>query len=251
MKTLHITSGSLLLGLYSTGGCFILLFTIALWYEGHNELGLSMIYQLTVRDAVLWSLYSIIGFILICITTNSVEQSNSISETKKPFVAGILNSVVTIAVYLTISFLAIGIVPSYGFPMVFTMANGAIVGISTYFHVIIPIWKKPKSDDPLSELEVLKLEHDWIWKAINTISWATIIMLVSAWLVIFYQISLSVVPVEKRLEAGFMKVMGSVAFQAIYVLGGLFFGIIAELWRYSTYIRERVSQLELSNKSSS
>jgi len=206
-------------------------------------------YKLTVGDAILLGLYSVIGFILICITTDLVKKSNSMSEANKPIVAGFLNSVVTITMYLMINSIAFGIVVSYGFPMVFTFVNGGIVGVSTYFHVIIPIWKKPKSDDPLSELEVLKLEHDWIWKAINTISWAALIMLVSAWLVIFSQISLPLIPVEKRSELGFMKIIGAVAFQATYVLLGLFFGIIVKLWSYSSHIRKRVSQLKLSKNS--
>lgn len=245
MKIPHITGG-FLLAIYSTLGCFVLLFTMALWYEGQIELGLPTIYQLTRGDAILRSLYSIIGFLPIFIITNSVGQINRISETNKPLAASIFNSVVTIAVYLSISFFAVGFTPLCGFPMIFAFVNGGIVGVSTYFHVIIPIWKKSKSDNPLCELEVLKLEHDWIWKAINTISQATLIILVSVWIVIFYQISLSVVPVEKRLELGFMKLMSTVAFQATYVLAGLFFGIIAKLWSYSTYIRERVSQLKLS-----
>jgi len=148
--------------------------------------------------------------------------------------------------YLTISSVAVGIVFLAGFPMLFALVNGGIVGAATYFHVIIPIWKKRKSDDHLCELEVLKLEHDWIWKAINTISWATLILLASAWLVVFSQITLPIIPAEKRLEPAFMKLIGSFAFQAAYVCSGLFLGIIVKLWSYSTYIRERVSQLKLS-----
>jgi hypothetical protein len=224
----------------------MLLFTGALWYEGHIELSLPMVYKLTVGDAFLWGLYSIIGFILICIITNTVEQSNNISETSKPFVASVLNSVVTIATYLTINLAAVGIVALYGFPMVFTLVNGGIVGASTYFHVIIPKWKKRKSNHPSSELEALKLEHNWIWNAIHTISWATLIILVSAWLLVFSQISVVAIPIEKRLELGFLKIIGSVAFQAMYACSGLFFGIIVKLWSYSTFIRERVSELELN-----
>jgi hypothetical protein len=67
------------------------------------------------------------------------------------------------------------------------------------------MWEVLKSENEERYIEALKLEHDWIWRALNIISWATVILMTSTIFASWAQLIYPMVPLEKRYSPAFIK----------------------------------------------
>ena len=227
-----------MIALYASLGGFILLITHGLWYEGHSELGIPLFYQLTLLKSALWGSLSFIGFVPIVVATSFYLAK------KKPFNASMVNLFLNTLILVTTMFVTLGSMVWASFSLLFMVANGAIVAFSSYFYVFYG--NEDRSPPPNSKyyFEALKLEHDWILRVTNTLSWVVMIIVVSAWLVSWNQTVVPSIPEESRLTLGFVKLQTTQAIQIIYLGLGTWFGIIGKLLNRAQAIHEIIKKIE-------
>ena len=155
--------------------------------------------------------------------------------------AAFVNVIVIFISYVSLLFF----IPSlfHPYPVCFVFVNAGIVGISTFYYIAPPPWEVLKSKNRVQEIEALKLEHDWIWKAINIISWTAVIMTVSAIFISWTQIIFPSIPTEKRNTFSVIKLEAYSTIELIYLILGLWFGILYRLMDYSWRIRKRIAEI--------
>jgi len=244
------TFGSFLLGVYSYIGLVIILFGHGLWYESLREIGVLPHYRFTIEEGGIWSIYLLPSLVLIFVLTSGFKRHKLIAKLfeKKIFsleayslMAAFVNVTVIFVSYVFLLFF----IPSlfHPFKVCFVFVNAGIVGVSTLYYIAPPAWKAWKSKNRVQEIEALKLEHDYIWKAVNIISWTAVIMAVSAIFVSWTQIILPSIPAEKRYTFSVIKLQAYSAIELIYLILGLWFGILGRLMEYSWRIRKRIAEI--------
>jgi hypothetical protein len=244
------TFGSFLLGVYSYIGLVLNLVGHGLWYESLMELELSSYYHFTLKEGIIWSIYLLPSLVLIFVITSVFKchkivaklfRKTSSPDEAYPIIAALANVSIIFASYIFL----LCFIPSLLHPYLicFVAANSGIVGISTFYYIAPPPWEILKSKDKTQYIEALKLEHDWIWRAINMISWATVILAISVIFVSWTQIIFPLVPQEKRNTFAFIKLEAYSTIELMYLIFGLWFGILARLMDYSWRIRKKVAEL--------
>lgn len=225
------------------GGLFVTLLGHGLWYESLVELGIQPYYNFRLSDAITWSIYILPFPILICMATSSLKNC------KKPLrietranIAALTNLVTTYCAYTFLCYFIPTLLHPFSLSFVFIFAG--IIGISTFYFVLPPTYEILRSNNIQQETEALKLEHDWIWRAINIISWAIVILVASAILTSWTQVILPAIPPEKRYTYAFTKIEVQSVIEIIYLVVGLWFGILGKFMEYSWRIRKRIAQLD-------
>ena len=244
------TFGSFLLGVYSYIGLVIILFGHGLWYESLREIDVLPHYRFTIEEGRMWSIYLLPSFVLIFVLTSRFKCHKLIAKLfeKKFFsveayslMAAFVNVTVMFVSYISLLFF----IPSLFHPYLvcFVFVNAGIVGVSTFYYIAPPPWEVLKSRNRVQEIEALKLEHDFIWKAINIISWTALIMAVSAIFVSWTQIIFPSIPAEKLNTFSVIKLEAYSTIELIYLILGLWFGILGRLMDYSWRIRKRIAEI--------
>ena len=243
------TFESFLLGVYSYIGLVIILLGHGLWYESLREIDVLPYYRFNIEEARMWSIYLLPTFALIFVLTGRFKChkliaklfEKSFSVETYPLMAALVNVTVISVSYVSLLFL----IPSlfHPFTICFVFVNAGIVGVSTFYYIAPLPWEVWKSRNRVQEIEALKLEHDYIWKVINIISWAIVIMAVSAIFVSWTQIILPSIPAEKLYTFSVIKLQAYSAIELIYLILGLWFGILGRLMSYSWRIRKRIAEI--------
>jgi hypothetical protein len=168
-------------------------------------------------------------------------KRDELSVEAKPLIAAFINLIVILSTYALLSFIIPGL--WHPFDIFFTFLNGSIISISTFLYVCTPAWDIFKSNNTKMMAEALKLEHDWIWRAINIISWVSTIMMISTFFASWTQVILPSIPIEKHTTLASIKIMAMGAIQILHLLIGIYFGIIVQLIDYSWRIRKKIAEL--------
>jgi len=237
------------LGVYSYIGLVIILLGHGLWYESLREIDVLPYYRFNIEEGKMWSIYLLPTFALIFVLTSRFKChkliaklfEKSFSVETYPLMAALVNVTVISVSYVSLLFL----IPSlfHPFTICFVFVNAGIVGVSTFYYIAPLPWEVWKSRNRVQEIEALKLEHDYIWKVINIISWAIVIMAVSAIFVSWTQIILPSIPAEKLYTFSVIKLQAYSAIELIYLILGLWFGILGRLMSYSWRIRKRIAEI--------
>lgn len=264
-KKWAISFGSLMIALYSCFGLFLLLVGHGFYCETMIELELPVDYHFTLEDSIRWWFLGFFGFIPIYVITSSAEHDGKIVkaltkvmmaltgrkeewfEEAKPLATSISNAIIVFLTYVVM----ITVIPSQisASATTFTFFLGGIVGVSTFWHVCTPPWDILSREatcahtDVEFKMEALKLEHDWIWKAIHIISWVTVILAVSTVFASWAQVIVPAIPVERRHSLTFVRLQASAVVQLIYCVLGLWFGILGRLMENSWRIRKEIAKL--------
>jgi hypothetical protein len=198
---------------------------------------------------MLWSIYFLPSIFPIFVITSSFKRKKfslsffkNLSDVTYPLTSSIFNIIIIFAFFIFLLYF----IPSFFDPWVisFVFAYTSIVGISTFYYIGSEPWEILKSGNEARYIEALKLEHDWIWRAINIISWAIVILATSAVFISWTQIIYPGIPVEKRSSFPFIKLQALAAVQVIYLLLGVWFGILYRLMDYAWRIRKRIAGIE-------
>jgi hypothetical protein len=245
MQCKHGTLGGFLLGLYVYIGFVLLIAGQGLWYESLTELGITSHCPFTLEESKLWSIYLLPSIIPVFIITSGFKcKLFSLNFPKKFFsteadLATLLNVIVIFALYPLLCYCIPFFFSPYNIGYVFCIAG--IVGISTFYYIHPPMWEVLKSENEERYIEALKLEHDWIWRALQIISWAVVILVTSAILASWSQLIYPIIPLEKRASPTFTTLQAWSVVQIAYLLIGLWFGIVGRLMDYSWRIRKRIA----------
>ena len=78
---------------------------------------------------------------------------------------------------------------------------------------------------------------------VTTVSSAVIIILASITIASWVQVIFPSIPVEKRSSPSFIKLEACSAIEILYLLIGLWFGILGKLMEYSWHIRKKIAEL--------
>lgn len=242
--------GGFLLGIYSYIGFLILLLGHGLWHDCLMELNLltmTPLYEFSFQDGILWSAYiSPCPFLIFLITKNHKRLFAKILRTKNsenmPLVVALSNTSIIYITFIILAFFIKGLL--HPFNLSFIFIAGSLIGFSSFLYTCAPAWKMLKYNDENRMIEVLKLEHDWIWRTIQTIAWITVILMVSTFYTTWTQGILPLVPPEARNTWTFIKLQTWGVIQAIYLISGLWFGILSRLMEYSWQIRKKIATLD-------
>jgi hypothetical protein len=229
--------------LYAGLGGVVLMSHMGLWTEGLLELEITPAAEVPLAEALFLGLLS-----LFVLTVGiSVLSSMLIAKNKKFFHVAVANASLTLTVYFFFvvashcyrNSIEVAVVSSF-WSLFFGIINGGIVGCSTYLHLVLHKRSRRKSFG----IEALKLEHNWALTSFTTLSYASIIFVVSAVLVSWTQLILPSIPIEKYQSVGLMKLYFSAAVQLVYIAVGLWFGLVGKLQGYSLQIHKNMLKLE-------
>lgn len=245
------TFGSFLLGVYPYIGFILIIFGHWLWYEGLMQLGLSHYYHFSMIESVSWSIYLLPITVLIFVITSDFKCHKIIAklfvkasfpDEACPSIVALINVSIIFASYIFLLYFIPSLLHPYAISSLSTTAG--IVGISTYYYVAPPVWEVLKFKNKAYYVEALKLEHDWIWRVINILSWAIVILPISVIFASWTQIIFPLIPQEKRNTFAFIKLQAHSTIELIYLILGVWFGILRTLMDNSWHIRKRIAELE-------
>lgn len=243
MKVPRITRSGTLIGFYSAFGGFLYLFSQWVWAEGALELELIEAYPLSLSEAILWGLCSFMVAVPISINISlALERVRRKQKDMKIFTTCAINVVMTYLSYMIIFILAFRTTNLSAEMIIFTFANIIVIAFSTYLVLSLPSRGKLKSFKSTFQLEALKLEHEWILRVVNILTWVVMIALASAWFASFYQY-VSHIPFEKWSTIGFMKLGAAHAMRLVYLCVGFWLGVLAPLLDRSLRIHEEIREL--------
>lgn len=230
--------GCWLIALYPVVSSFLLMLAYVLWSEGCSEMGYPMSWSVRWQDLA-WAFLSVIGvFPSLWVMRKAKEVSSVKKESPILFIAA--NFCIALLSPVLIPYAVIGnSVGVGGMPLFFGFIIGMIVAFSTFLHIKIREWMEFPD-----ELESLKLRHDWIWKLINTITMISTILVVSAYYVL-YTNSIAFIPLELQwMSSSFGKLGLAFSIPGVFLLVGLFFGILSPLFGFAFTIPNKVAVLE-------
>lgn len=226
----------------------MLMITYNLWYEGCGGIGYYQNWHVTWVDTI-WAFLSLVLF-FPSFAVIEKAKTFKIDEKKRVWRYIVLNSI--LAIFSPIVPTYIGIENSVGIgslPVFFGLTVGMLVGFSSYVSINIKHWKESSKIEAHAYLESLKLTHDWIWRLINIVTWIVTILVVSVYYILYTQlIDAMMKEINVPLTStGILAV--AFALPAIYLLFGLWFGMLGPLIGYALSIPKSVASIKGLEKS--
>ncbi len=231
---------------YSGIGGFVLLLTGGLWNEGMLELGAKSSSNLSVTDSLICG----VACLLVLTIGLSIVNNIMLARKKNPFCISVVNAAVTLSAYYTTAVVSymignpVTVAVFYAFwALIFGFIIGGLIAWSIYLNLSLSKKKERKFRDPVLAAEVLKTEHSWFLSTFTSVSYASLIFVVSAVLVSWTQMILPSLPSPASSGVGIFKLYFTTSIQLVYAGVGLWFGIVGKLLGYSLYIHEELLKL--------
>jgi hypothetical protein len=243
------TLGSFLLAIYSYLGFVILLVFHAVWYESLTELGLPVYYHFTLKESMLLSIYFLPSIVMTFVMTSKFKRKKfslsffkNLPDETYALISSIFNTIIIFVSFTSLLYF----IPNFFTPsnIIFMFVFTSVIGISTFYYIGPEPLKILYAGNYARYIEALKLQHDWFLRAINIIIWAIVIFSTGVVLVIWTQIVFPWIPVEKRFSYPFIKLQAWSTVQVIYLLLGVWFGILYRLMKQAWHIRKRIAGIE-------
>lgn len=248
--------GGMMLAVYAYFGFLILLITHGVWNESKIELGAQVLYHFTVVNGLQWSVLAIFGAAFIFFATYDAKRHEyvirclgkifrkEISKAARALVPSVVNLVFCCITFVLYSLLIPGFFNA--FAICFVFLNAGLIGVSTFYYIAPPCWKV-FADNGIKktehEIEALKLEHAWIWQAIYIISWVSVILAATVVFGAWTQVTYPSIASEQRDTWAVLHLQAMTAIQLIYIVCGLWFGVLGPLMDYSWRVRQRIAQI--------
>lgn len=223
------------MALYPVIGSFMLMIAYILWCEGCSEMGYQLSWSV-MREDIWWIFLSVVGFVFSFLIIDEAKKKSSTTK-KSPSLHIVLNSFIAILSPILVMYVAVeNSVGTGSLPIFFAVAIGMIVGSSSYLDIRIKYWKNLPN-----ELQSLKLRHDLIWRLIHISLWIVTILVVSGYYILYTQ---SIAFVEENLRlthpsAGKLSI--AFALPGVFLLLGLWFGVLSPLFGYALTIPRKVA----------
>ena len=247
MHGLKIPRVGLWAAFYSGLGGLILLLSEGLWTEGMQELGIPTSAEISLTDAMLF------GVLCLVVLTLGLSILTGILTLKKKgpfsiaaayvFVTLVTYYVIGVASYLVRNPITVAAFSAF-WSLIFGFIAGGLIGCSIYLHLTLAEKKSRELRNYELGLEVLKMEHSWFLTAFTSLSYASLIFVVSAVLVSWTQMVLPSLPSPIHYGVSIFKLFLTTSIQLIYAGVGLWFGLVGKLLGYSLWIHQRVLELE-------